>query len=61
MPTEEYVGSQMELTITNMRIDVVTPITTNSWVLTTYLEDERSAIDRIPSDMTLTFKCNYPC
>jgi hypothetical protein len=31
MPSEEYENSNMELTITNMLIDVVTPLTTDSW------------------------------
>lgn len=61
MPSEEYSNSKMELTITNMIINVVTPLTTESWVLTTYLNDGRSKIDQIQSDMTLTFDCNYPC
>lgn len=51
----------MELTITNMLINVVTPLETDSWQLTTYLNDGRSKIDQISSDMTLTFECNYPC
>jgi len=45
MPSEEYSNSKMELTITNMIINVVTPLTTESWVLTTYLNDGRSKID----------------
>lgn len=47
MPSEEYENSNMELTITNMLINVVTPLTTESWQLTTYLADGRSKIDQI--------------
>ena len=35
----------MQLTITNMYNSVVDPLTTNSWVLTTYLPDGISKID----------------
>ena len=61
MPSEAQKGSNMELTITNMKINVVTPLTTDTWKLTTYLSDGRSMIDTIPGGMTLSFKCNYPC
>jgi len=54
-------GQKMTLTITNMRINVYKPKTTNSWVLTTLENDARYGIDRIGSDMTLTFDCTYPC
>lgn len=43
--SEEYAGSHMQLTITNMYNSVVNPLTTNSWVLTTYLSDGISKID----------------
>jgi len=45
----------MELTITNMIINVFTPLTTDSWILSTYLGDGLSRIDRIQSGMSLTF------
>jgi hypothetical protein len=61
MPSEEFGNSRMQLTITNMNIDVATNLTTDSWVLTTYLNDGRSKIDKIPGNMSLTFECNYPC
>lgn len=59
MPSVEYENSKMELTITNMKINVVEPMTTNSWKLTTM--NGVYQIDHIPDDMTLTFKCDYPC
>jgi hypothetical protein len=31
MPSEAQKNSNMELTITNMKINVVTPLTTDSW------------------------------
>jgi hypothetical protein len=37
----------MSLTITNMKINVLTPLTTTSWNLTTYLSDGVSKIDTI--------------
>ena len=39
MPSDEYAGTHMQLTITNMNITVNSNITTKSWVLTTYLYD----------------------
>ena len=44
-----------------MKINVVTPLTTESWVLTTYLNDGISKIDQIPNGMSIQFDCNYPC
>jgi len=44
-----------------MKINVIKPLVTTSWVLTTYLNDRVSMIDKIPAGMSLTFKCDYPC
>lgn len=61
LPSDEYAGTQMSLTITNMKINVLTPLVTTSWNLTTYLSDGVSKIDTIQGGMSLTFECNYPC
>ena len=44
-----------------MYINIVDPVTTSSWILTTFLNDGISKIDRIHDGMTLTFECSYPC
>jgi hypothetical protein len=60
MPSKEYGNQAMSLTITNLKINVQTPMTTDSMMLTTF-EPGHYAIDSINSGMTLTFYCNYPC
>lgn len=49
----------MQLTITNILIDVREPMTTKSWQLFTKINEH--LIDTIPDRMTLNFKCQYPC
>ena len=61
LPTNLEAEQPMQITITQMVIDVYEPITTETWTLTTSLNSGRYAIDQITSDLTVTFKCSYPC
>jgi proprotein convertase subtilisin/kexin type 5 len=51
----------MSITITNMRINVYEPLTTQSWRMTALQEDGRYAIDTIRENLQLSFECTYPC
>ena len=51
----------MSLTITNMKINVQTPLVTNSWTLETFTENGEYAIDKISGDLTLEYTCIFPC
>ena len=51
----------MSLTITNMKINVTTPLVTKSWTLESYTEEGRYAIDEITGDLTLEYTCSFPC
>jgi len=46
MPSKEYGSQAMSLTITNLKINVQTPMTTDSMMLTTF-EPGKYAIDSI--------------
>jgi hypothetical protein len=46
--------------ITNMILNVDTPITTESWTLTSFV-GEMYKIDEIPDGLSFDFECDFPC
>lgn len=58
----------MWITLTNLFINVVDPLTTNPWEMATYLLSDNNGqaykIDEIAGEdsrLSLTFTCKYPC
>ena len=62
LQAEQSPGMNLSLTLTNQLIKVVTPLTTDSWKMTTYTDATTTySIDRVASGLTFTFTCNLPC
>eukprot|EP00350_Pseudokeronopsis_sp_OXSARD2_P013824 CAMPEP_0170568488 /NCGR_PEP_ID=MMETSP0211-20121228/81237_1 /TAXON_ID=311385 /ORGANISM="Pseudokeronopsis sp., Strain OXSARD2" /LENGTH=101 /DNA_ID=CAMNT_0010890405 /DNA_START=1073 /DNA_END=1375 /DNA_ORIENTATION=+ len=53
-------GSNITLTINNLRIFVATAMETTSWNMTTFTPNE-GMIERLDEGLSFVFGCNAPC
>ena len=53
-------NTYIEITVTNFFNDITEPLTTKSWVVTVYTDDDK-IIDQISKGLDFTYKCYWPC